>query len=64
MSDDVETSTIYLLYKMLNFFKIRTEFKEPEKAKLYIAIIRAMHVVGIIVSKNFKSNFINLPYWS
>ena len=54
---------IYPTAKMLRFFKHKTPFSDTEMAKLYVALTRATHVVGIIVPSNFKSSAFDLPYW-
>lgn len=55
---------IYPTAKMLAFLKSGYDFEETEKAKLYVAITRATHIIGFIVPKNFKSSYIDLPYWT
>lgn len=54
---------IYPTAKMLNFLKKGSELSPTEKARLYVAITRATNVVGIVVADDFKSDFINLPFW-
>lgn len=49
---------------MIEFIRTGADLAITEKAKLYVAMTRATHIVGIIVPNSFKANFINVPFWS
>ena len=53
---------IYPTKPMLSFFKSGKDLAQVEKAKLYVAITRATHIVGIVVPENFVSNNMNLTF--
>lgn len=54
---------IYPTNPMLDFFKSGKDLAVVEKAKLYVAITRATHIVGIVVPQNFTSKNIKIAYW-
>ena len=54
---------IYPTSPMLCFFKSGRDLAPVEKAKLYVAITRATHIVGIVVPENFVSNNMNITFW-
>lgn len=49
---------------MLEFMKSHEYLALPEKAKLYVAITRATHIVGILVPDKFEAQFFNMPFWT
>lgn len=48
---------------MLDFISSGKELAFSEKSKLYVAITRATHIVGIVVTNGFKAQFISIPLW-
>lgn len=54
---------IYPTNPMLQFLKTKEPFTDTEMAKLYVALTRATHIVGILVPSKFKSSAFELPYW-
>lgn len=55
---------IYPTKPMLEFIKSGKGLTSLEKAKLYVAITRATHIVGIVVPDNFEAKYIRVPLWS
>lgn len=54
---------IYPTQPMLDFISSGKELAFSEKSKLYVAITRATHIVGIVVTNGFKAQFISIPLW-
>lgn len=54
---------IYPTKPMLEFINSGKDLAFSEKAKLYVAITRATHIVGIVVPNKFKAQYINVPFW-
>lgn len=54
---------IYPTNPMLDFLKSGKDLAPVEKAKLYVAITRATHIVGIAIPQKFISNKIKIAYW-
>lgn len=55
---------IYPTKPMIEFIKSGKELAPLEKSKLYVAITRATHIVGILVPKDFDRNLFDIPKWS
>lgn len=54
---------IYPTQPMLDFIKSGKDLAFSEKSKLYVAITRATHIVGIVVPNGFKAQYISIPLW-
>lgn len=54
---------IYPTSNMLKFFKSQKPFDETEMARLYVAITRATHIVGIVVPNDYQSSLFDIEYW-
>lgn len=59
----MKSSLIYPTKPMLEFIKSGKDLSPVEKAKLYVAITRATHIVGLVIPPKFFSQRFSIAYW-